>query len=146
MEKAPVKPEPKRTRARWALGALLLAVALLVGLTLHGLREGPQPVAKDADSRAATAGPANESSIAGPRVPPGLADETPPWQATPENTGALPAGTVPAWQVHPPRPDPSAPLPPAPVEPPNPAEHRPPIHNPGGVNGDRPERTVEPVR
>jgi hypothetical protein len=143
-EKAPLKPETKRTRARWALGALLLLVAVLVGLTLRGLRDGPQPVSMNADGRAATTGPAQESPIAGPRVTPGLADETPPWRATPENTGALPAGTVPAWRVNPPRPDPSTPLPPPPIEPPNPAEHRPPMHNPGGVNGDRPERPVPP--
>jgi hypothetical protein len=71
-----------------------------------------------------------------------LADETPPWKATPNNTPALPEGTVPTWEVDPPPPDPSAPLPPDPVDPPNPAEHRPPLHNPGGVNGDRPPRLV----
>jgi hypothetical protein len=139
-EKATVKPEPKPTRARWVLGALLLPVILIVALTLHGLRDGPQPVSTDAAGRAATTGPATESPIAGPRVSPGLADETPPWRARPESTSALPAGTVPAWRVNPPPPDPSPPLPPAPIEPPNPAKHRPPLHNPGGVDGDRPAR------
>ncbi len=141
-QKATVKPEPGPTRARWALGGSLLAVALLVGLTLHGLRDGPPPVSTDTDGRAATTGAATALPIAGRRVSPGVAAETPPWRATPGNTSALPAGTVPAWRVKPPPPDRSTPLPPAPVEPPNPAEHRPPVHNPGGVNRDRPERRV----
>ena len=132
----------KRTAARWALGGLALAVALLVGLTLRGLRDGPEPASTDTDGRAGATRPGTESRTARPGAPLELPDETPPWRATPGNTSALPAGTVPAWQVHPPAPDPSPPLPPAPVEPPNPAQHRPPMHNPGGVDRDRPARPV----
>jgi hypothetical protein len=110
------------------LGGLLVAVAVLVGLTVSGLREEPAP--PSASRRASP--PASAGAE--------LARETPPWQTPPATKEPLPAGTVPVWRVDPPRPDPSAPMPAAVVEPPNPATHRPPMDNPGGVNGDRPER------
>jgi hypothetical protein len=109
---------------RWILIALAAAVALLVALTLRGLHG------------------TSESPAAAPPRAQGTT-ETPPWQATPSNTANLPPGTVPASQVNPPPPDPSTPLPPPPREPPNPAVDRPALDNPGGVNGDRPERVVE---
>lgn len=128
-------------KPRWILAGLFAVAALLVGLTLQGLygsteRPQPEPGNANAPSRA---------SAAGPGVPGQPTKETPPWQATPQNTTTLPPGTVPAWQVDPPPPDPSLPLPPPPREPPNPALQRPPMDNPGGVNGDRPERTVPGV-
>jgi hypothetical protein len=135
-----MKPLMKRIRARWPLGALALAVALLVGVTVHGLRDPPRPPSTDAGRRTVPAAP--PPSVVSRAAGSELADETPPWKATPNNTPALPEGTVPPWEVDPPPPDPSAPLPPDPVDPPNPAEHRPPLHNPGGVNGDRPPRPV----
>lgn len=128
------KQQPKRSATRWALAALAVAVVLLVGLTLHGLRNSPA-------ARMSATGSALPALHPGSGVPPELAREVPPWQAT-HNTAAVPPGTVPVWRVDPPRPDPSTPLPPTPVEPPNPALHRAPLHNPGGVNRDRPERSV----
>jgi hypothetical protein len=116
-------------KPRLLLIGLAVAVALLVVLTLQGLRDSPSDGAAQPPSAPAT--------------PAKVRTETPPWQATPSNTTDLPPGTVPAWQVDPPRPDPSTPLPPPPREPPNPALHRPALDNPGGVNGDRPERAVE---
>jgi hypothetical protein len=103
------------------LVGIFAAVALLVGLTLYGIRDSNQ-----------------HATLARK-----LSDEIPPWQVTSANTPdpsspsaagpaattarstALPPGTVPAWQINPPAPDPSAPLPPPPHEPPNPALHRP---------------------
>lgn len=152
-----MNPEPKRNAARWASGALLAGL-LLFGLTLQWLRERSQPVSADTKGRAARtsprspsrthnrSGPATHSSVAGQRVPSELADETPPWQAASKDTAIMPPGTVPVWRVDPPSPDPSAPLPPPPVEPPNPAQHRPPIHNLGGVDRDRPEPTGRNAR
>lgn len=66
-----------------------------------------------------------------------------PWQVSRENTPPPPEGYVPAWKVRPPRPEQlsQVPLPP-PREPPEPSLHRPPVENPGGVNGDRPARPV----
>lgn len=126
--------------ARWVFAGLFVAAAVFVGLTLQGLR---------GSNEHATAQPANAkvqpSAPRSPGAPEDRRDETPPWQATPQNTTALPPGTVPAWQVNPPPPDPSAPLPPPAHEPPNPATHRPSMDNPGGINGDRPERTAPGV-
>ena len=67
--------------------------------------------------------------------------EKPPWEATPENTPAPPPGHVAAWTVSPPPPNPFAPPPPPPIVPPDPATTRPPMNNPGGVDGDRPPRS-----
>lgn len=120
----------------WVLGGLFVAVAALIALTLQGLRSSD-----DRGSAQKSVTEPSRTSGAAPGVP----SETPPWQATPENTTTLPPGTVPAWRVNPPPPDPNAPLPPPPKEPPNPALNRPPMDNPGGVNGDRPERKVPGV-
>lgn len=63
-----------------------------------------------------------------------------PWAAA--STDSLPPeGQVAAWEVHPPRPDPTTQMPPVPVEPANPQLTRPPLTNPGGVNGTRPPRS-----
>lgn len=123
--------------SRWILGVLFAVAALLAGLTLQGLHGSSDRVTPEPSN----AGAAARASTAGPAVP-GQTTEMPPWQATPQNANALPPGTVPAWQVDPPPPDPAQPLPPPPREPPNPALHRPAMDNPGGVNGDRPERAV----
>lgn len=122
--------------ARWMLGALMLAVVVLVGLTLHGLRDPRVAI------RTPVTGSAARALHPGSGAPM-LESETPPWQATPDNTSAALPGTVPTRRVDPPRPDPSIRMPLPPVEPPNPAQHRPPLHNPGGVNGDRPERELD---
>ncbi len=132
---ATTRPAKQRAGA-WALGALLLVVAALVGLTLHGLR----------DPRGATRTLATGSAARSPHPGSGAPvhdSEIAPWHATPENASAALPGTVPAWRVNPPRPDPSIRMPLPPDEPPNPAQHRPPLHNPGGVNGDRPERGLD---
>jgi hypothetical protein len=49
---------------------------------------------------------------------------------------------IPAWKVNLPPSDPNTPQPPLPAEPPDPRTTRLPMHNPGGINGDRPERKV----
>jgi hypothetical protein len=73
-----------------------------------------------------------------------LTDETPPWESTPETIGPVPPHHVSAWKVRVPRPGADGPLPTPPHEPPDPATYRPPMDNPGGVNGDRPERGASP--
>jgi hypothetical protein len=127
--------------SRWILGALFAVTAVLAGLTLHGLSGSRDNARPESSAGAASTGAASSA----PAMPGQAGTETPPWQASPQNTTALPPGTVPAWQVNAPPPDPAQPLPPPPREPPNPAVHRPPMDNPGGVNGDRPERPVPGV-
>jgi len=65
-----------------------------------------------------------------------------PWEATPETSPEVPEHHLPAWEVNPPPPDLNRPPPPPPRDTRDPATYRPPKHNPGGVNGDRPPREV----
>lgn len=110
------------------LGLLAACACVLVALTLHGLREAPRPVTSPDSARPA---PAEVTASI----------ETTPWQPAPDTRTALPPGTVPVSQIDPPRPDPALSLPPSRViEPANPALFRPPMDNPGGVDGDRPPR------
>lgn len=109
------------------LAALGLVVVVLVALTVHGLREQSSPETRTTERSA--------------RAPVTSVAEVAPWQAAAPPEAMLP-GTVPVSQIDPPRPDPTVPMPPAVVEPPNPALHRPPMDNPGGVDGDRPARAV----
>lgn len=51
-------------------------------------------------------------------------------------------GYTPADEMEPLREEPPSPEPPPPVEPPEPSLFRPPMHNPGGVDGDRPPRPI----
>jgi len=122
------------TGQKTLLGAMGLAVAVLVGLTVHGLREDPT---RASATKATAETPAMTDTGGVPRHA-----ETPPWQTPRDSKEPLPPGSVPVWRVDPPPPDRAAPMPAAPVEPPNPATHRPAMDNPGGVNGDRPERAV----
>ncbi|HEY3353531.1 MAG TPA: hypothetical protein VGQ83_09800 [Polyangia bacterium] len=134
---------------RLALVAGVVVLGVLVGLLLEGLyRTRPVDEAKAAAAPQAAgpaAAPAPRPPAAGPALTGAAAvtpeKQIPPWEATPANTPPPPPGHIPAWVVKPPRPEPSAP-PAPPVEPPDPATHRPPMHNPGGVNGDRPPRPV----
>jgi hypothetical protein len=66
-----------------------------------------------------------------------------PWEATVANTPPLGRGYVPAWDVKPARPVVMAV--PAPKLVIDALSFRPPEHNPGSVNGDRPERPTDPV-
>lgn len=66
-----------------------------------------------------------------------------PWEVTRDNAPPPPRGHTPAYQVRPPPPDAArASSAPVPVPRPDPASTRPPMDNPGGVNGDRPPRPV----
>lgn len=140
-------------------GLALVAAGTFAALSLGDLRRDPRRVgAIAAPGDGAETGRASflrpirhvgadgvRPSLDGTNPPtsaPPLPPETPPWEATPENTPPVAEGFVPAWKVRPPPPDPSVPPPPAPREPPEPARHRPPMDNPGGVNGDRPERPM----
>lgn len=113
--------------AKTLLGTLVVTVVVLVGLTVHGLREEVTPASA---SRTASV----SAVVVG-------TSEAAPWQAAASPAAILP-GTVPVSQIDPPRPDPAMPMPAGPVPPPNPALHRPPLDNPGGVDGDRPARAV----
>lgn len=108
------------------LAALAVAVVVLVALTLRGLRDDSSPAPNAARTARSVAVAASPSTA---------------WQAPigTEESDPMP-GTVPVSQLDPPRPDPAMPMPVLPAPPPNPALHRPPMDNPGGVNGDRPER------
>lgn len=135
-----MKSLPRRTTTRWTLLGSLLGAVVLLGLTLQNPQSGSTEAGGSATIPSPSSGrnrgrigPATHSQDARPGALVELAEETTPLQA-------LPAGTVPVSQVDPPPPDPTASVPSPPVEPPNPAKHRPPIHNPGGVSRDRPER------
>jgi len=142
-----MKPQPKRNTARWKVGALLVTaalvgLALLVGLTPQGLREGVPPLGTLLDRKTAATGASTAAaSSAAQVVRPSRTPEIPPWNATPQDTSDLPAGAIPAWQVNA-QPPPPSPPPPPPPEPQNPALQRPAMHSPAGVDGDRPKRTV----
>ena len=108
------------------LATLVIVVVVLVGLTVHGLREDSSPASVSREAKTAS---------------PLASAETTPWQAAASPETILP-GTVPVSQIDPPRADPAMPMQALPAPPPNPALHRPPMDNPGGVDGDRPARTV----
>lgn len=129
-------------KARWLVGGLIVIAAALAVLTLRGLRE---PTGAATRTPAGASGAERAGKATSPAATPG-APEVPPWQASAApRAGELLPGTVPVSAVNPPPPDPDAPMPPPPVEPPNPALHRPPMDNPGGVDGDRPPRPVPGV-
>lgn len=140
---------PRHVGIGLLLGGLFLVAGVFAGLTLEGLsRTPPAPTRGKTEPSALvtirhappTVTPA-PGTLDGMGITP-LPAETPPWEVTKDSSGPLPPGQVPAWIVRPPPPDPSAPAPPAPIEPPDPATHTPPMDNPGGVNGARPERSV----
>jgi hypothetical protein len=126
----------------------LIAVGVIVGLMLENLfRTRAVSVAGVVPTKTSVAPTPDRLYPTPPpqvgKAPVATAERpmVPPWEATPQNTPPVPPGHIPAWQVKPPRPDPTPP-PPPPVPPPDPATHRPPMHNPGGVDGDRPPRPV----
>jgi outer membrane biosynthesis protein TonB len=132
--------------ARLLLLGGLLVVGVLVGLLVENLYRGrPAPTGETAPAvTAARTAPrlyAPTAPLAAARADAAPEPPTiPPWESTPQNTPTVPPGHIPAWQVKSPRPEVTPP--PTPVPPPDPASHRPPMHNPGGVDGDRPPRPV----
>lgn len=124
IQSEPRKPLGTSKRFWWVAAVLVIAVALIS----HHWHRSSRNL------------PSRESIEAGrfPVVP----DRMPPWEARPDNSPPVAKGYIPAWKIDSPRGDPNARPAPLPVAPPNPAEHRPPMENPGGVNGDRPPRAV----
>ncbi len=123
------------TATRWLLVGLCAAAAVLGGATLYELRSNSEPLP------GASPAPAHTTSSGTSRLPADAASTG----ATIRNDDPSPApGVLSVEQVAPPPPVPFAP-PPAPAEPPNPATHRPPVDNPGDVDGDRPPRQVPGV-
>jgi len=129
--------------ARW----LLLGSSVLLGVTMAFLLESlhrtsprfaSQPTMADVQPTPIPAA----SQLVKP-VP--LAKQILPWDSRRQDSPSAPE-YIPAWKVNPPRPDPNALPPPRPVEPTNPQLTKPPRDNPGGVNGDRPERPVPGMR
>lgn len=109
-----------------ALVAVFVPTRFLIHTNRYGFEKDPRP-----------SGPVTPIASSDP-YPDGVA----PWEANPRNTTSVPDHTLPAWIVKPPRPgDFHEPQRLPTHEPANPATHRPPDQNPGGVNGDRPERT-----
>jgi hypothetical protein len=108
------------------------AAALAAALALLSLPGHKQTSRYDPTTSPLSALPAPLARVQIPK-------ETPPWKSAPSDTPP-PAGFVPAWKIKPPPPRPY--VPPRPIVPLNPIAHRPPMKNPGGVNGARPERTV----
>jgi len=127
-------------RPRWLILPAVVLVATLGAICFDLLHHRRSSGIGDSDREAANRLPPPIVGAVGapaPNVAP-IEKETPPWESTPENTPNKGPGFVPAWQVQP--------APPIshewsrPQEPPNPITHRPPMTNPGGVNGARPER------
>jgi hypothetical protein len=119
-------------------------LALLCGLIFDQLYRtrsptGP-PVATGprAQETSVFAGGPQATAAAAPRP---LPRERQPWEAK-RGDAPVPQHHVPAWAVNPPRPDPNEAPPRPSQEPPGSPDYRPPTHNPGGVNGDRPARPV----
>jgi hypothetical protein len=154
-----VPSSSKRESATGGLARGLIggALVLLAGAGVYSVSggSGPTSVPPPAAAGGAPASPVS-ASLPSSRPPPAATAEPreqapeaagpaplEPWQVSRENTPPPPEGYVPAWKVRPPRPEQlgQVPLPP-PREPPEPSLHRPPVENPGGVNGDRPARPV----
>jgi hypothetical protein len=131
--------------ARAGLVAGILVLGVVVGLLLEGLYRTRPVTPSAAAPTSAAAAPAPRAAPVGgagrAAAAPAPTKELQAWEVTPANSPPVPPGHVPAWQVKPPPPEP-VPAPAAPVEPPDPATYRPPLHNPGGVDGDRPPRQV----
>lgn len=137
-----------------ALGVPLVAAGAFLGLTLEDLYRArparapamagqPAPPTRRAAVRPRLAAPADEAhddphEIAGELAEASELPAVAPWDARPDNT-ELPAGHIPAWVVQSPAPDRELSVA-APVEPRDPARHRPSMHTPGGVDGERPPR------
>ena len=140
------------TSLRMAFVAAVVA-GLLASLVLLGLRGRPPSGGPAAASRATT--PAVRTPTSAPAIHAATSDETswqrrapvpiekqvPPWAATPKTVPAPGRGYLAAWKAHPPRPAPETfPILPRPTPPD--LSVRPPLDNPGGVNGDRPARAL----
>lgn len=133
-----------RRLRRFAFAGGVAGLALLGGLIFDQLYRtrsptGP-PVASGPEARdTAVFARGPQPSAAGSMRP--LAKEQQPWEAK-RGEAPVPPHHVPAWAVNPPRPDRNEAPPPPSKEPSGAPDYRPPMHNPGGVNGDRPARPV----
>jgi hypothetical protein len=128
-------PSRRANRPRTILATALVVVASILLIELY---TGPRPVNLGATAlEDAPRLPPPPSKTAPPLVP--VAPAVAPWKATAANTSRPPEGYVPLWSVPSPTPD-RLPSPPPPTPPPDPSAHRPPEHNPNGVDGDRPPR------
>ena len=125
-----------KRRIRMAVSA---AVTIALAAVLLAQLPGPRPASRAARSD-------GEAEGAAPRAPwwsfgfgarAGGGAARAPWQSQPDDA-PLPPGYVAAWRARPPAPDGDPP--PRPVEPPDPQRVRPPLVNPGGVDGNLPQR------
>jgi hypothetical protein len=146
------EPKPPRRVANGSLIAGGLAVAgLAVGL-LVALR--PDPPAPASTTRGAPSQEVHtsvsapvalerETTTAAARVQaPDPAAEPRPWES---RSGEDPGpGYIPAWRLNIAPPE-QVPPPTVNADRPDPAKYRPSMDNPGGVNGDRPERAMPPI-
>jgi hypothetical protein len=141
MRKAP--KQPRARRLPW-LVACVVGAGLVGGILLKTSSSTSTP------ETAPLASPAPRTSAPGsgfPRQSQGQyqGGQPLPGTAAPVKEGSTRSSSphyVPASRLQPPGADPHPVLPPTPQEPPDPVTHQPPMHNPGGVDGDRPPRAV----
>jgi hypothetical protein len=120
---------------------LLVASAAVLPATMIVLGLRGQEKAGEVKAAAARK-PVTFTPAPAPTLPPApIAREPQPWESRKDDPPP-PEGHVAAWKMHPPRPTMDVvPLPPAPRTVPDPMAV-PSLHNPGGVNGDRPARVA----
>lgn len=111
----------------------VIAMGMAVALVLRDLYGASE---SETDALSMSIGGAGDVSPPPPRTERGGSASVETASRTFE--GPLPPHHVPASAIRRP-PTPSMPVP-VPRPPAEPSRHRPPLHNPGGVNGDRPER------
>lgn len=142
-KKSPTRSARAASLVRMRVGLLILAGGVLaLALLLFRLGAGqPQQSQRSAagadpaleDLRVEGQATSHSSSEAG-------VGQGTPWEATSDDSRPVPAGQVAPWVVQPPKPNPVTQTPPRPVPPPDPQTSKPPLENPGGVNGTRPPR------
>jgi hypothetical protein len=136
---------PKRTKASLRPWLMVCVVgAGLGGVTLFlSSRDGSTP---EAIRPVGTAPRADDQRKAPPQRPQGpLQGVQSPSAAGPTKVGSSRSTSphyVPASQLQPPGPDLHPVPPPTPQVPLDPRTRQPPMHNPGGVEGDRPPRAI----
>ncbi len=138
-KRSSARPPERRAWAR--LGPLLAALTLagIVAWLLREPRAGERALHVRVPDAVLALTHAPQPRLPDERAPPLV--EPQPWAATSTNSPPAPPEQIPAWQVRPPPPDPNAVRPVDPVAPADPMGNRPPMENPGGVNGSRPPRS-----
>jgi len=128
-------------------GVAFVVVGVLVGFLLEGIYRKSPTIDTRTSTEAAKAGePGAPGSSSARRRAPAIGDRATPTRPRAAGDQPLPPGFEPSTPADDPPPDDRYDHPaPESKPPPDPATYRPPMHNPGGVNGDRPPRPIPGV-